>query len=526
MLTRSRRDDLHSKATSADLGPGSYDAKVADFKPKSGMAPFSSTTERVTGLATSFKTPGPGSYNTSIPGKASFGQGSPQFLSQSQRGVGLFSANDVPGPGAYSGELVVDHKNRQPVKPKKPNDITWVKVATAPSIPASGQSYGYEEGQAGELVQTCAPYVGHTGQGGDQPGPGEYDPSVNAIKKSSMKTKFSASGKRSEVVPRELRDHPGPGAYDPQNCGTGDAFKGGVAARKPQSSFASSTSRNFISASARDGPGPGSYKPPSSFVSLREHLAAQPESFHAFGSSGKQPHNPGREEIPGPGAYSPPVTFTAGHPTSGVGSSFASKTTRFIQGPREFTPGPGGYEAVAGTLEEKLSKKVHGRYGVFGSTSQRFKEIPPVSNASPATYNAPSLDFNPAELRRKDKRSSVFRSGTKREAPFAKPPKETEGAGTQYYNVKLDWPKPSHGAMPKAPRFSPTTVDVDAPGPGDYAARSAFDLAKTVPSKSSLPKASRFPHEKVADGPGPGAYNAPSSLIRKTFNITIGDSWE
>jgi len=35
--------------------------------------------------------------------------------------------------------------------------VTWVRVASAPSIPAPSQSYGYEEGQFGELIMQKAP---------------------------------------------------------------------------------------------------------------------------------------------------------------------------------------------------------------------------------------------------------------------------------------------------------------------------------------------------------------------------------
>lgn len=45
--------------------------------------------------------------------------------------------------------------------------VTWVRVATAPSIPTWEQSFGYEEGEHGELVMQRPPRVGHTGRGLD-----------------------------------------------------------------------------------------------------------------------------------------------------------------------------------------------------------------------------------------------------------------------------------------------------------------------------------------------------------------------
>eukprot|EP00798_Chlamydomonas_sp_ICE-L_P021165 gene21165-28061_t len=58
----------------------------------------------------------------------------------------------VPGPGAYEeGNAWLKRSHRyEPPSPKQ--RICYQKSATAPSIPATSQSFGYEEGAAGELV--------------------------------------------------------------------------------------------------------------------------------------------------------------------------------------------------------------------------------------------------------------------------------------------------------------------------------------------------------------------------------------
>lgn len=42
-----------------------------------------------------------------------------------------------------------------------------MRIATVPSIPAPTQSYGYEDGPSGELVQQKPPVQGYTGRAGD-----------------------------------------------------------------------------------------------------------------------------------------------------------------------------------------------------------------------------------------------------------------------------------------------------------------------------------------------------------------------
>lgn len=37
-----------------------------------------------------------------------------------------------------------------------------------------------------------------------------------------------------------------------------------------------------------------------------------------------------------------------------------------------------------------------------------------------------------------------------------------------------------------------------------------------------LPQSPRFPREAPNAVPGPGTYNADTSLLKKTFNVTIG----
>jgi hypothetical protein len=535
-LIRSKRPEIFNEgATPANLGPGSYDPNVPDFKPKYGVAPFGSTSERIT-VECAF-TPGPGAYDPDARPIRASSQLKPsfQFASKEHR-MGRESSKpqgyDVPGPGSYSGDLVKEY-----VAPKAPrtlhsgSGINWVKVATAPSIPARGQSYGYKEGTYGELVQQPVPYNGYTGTGSDKPGPGHYNASDVVVRKGlkGCSVDMSRVPGRNEVATREPRGtSPGPGSYDVDRAATSHLLRGGAMAKKQSSSFSSTTTRTPLSANMY-GPGPGAYKPASTFKSLREHLAANPDTFHAFGSSAMDPRSdPKRMEVPGPGSYNPPLVpkppanpDAAGNKNS---AAFSSNVDRFAT-PPSVGPGPGGYDHANPSFVDNLKHRINGKFGAFGSTSARLPaELAPAA-PPPGTYE-PKSDVNPSELRRKDKRSPAFRPSGVREDPSHK----TQGAPT-FYDVKYDWPKPTSlnpALAGTVPRLQQPKRD-EVPGPGKYATPNYLaEKARTTThiGPSVWAKGERF-NRAVHDVPGPGTYNAvAASLVKRSFNITIGDSWE
>lgn len=396
-----------------------------------------------------------------------------------------------------------------------------MKVATSPSIPAPGQSFGYVEAPTGELVQQGNPVACHAGIARDSAGPGEYNPNVAPLKPTRLAPSFAKlSGKRHPVVEPEQLLHPGPGAYDPSKAYTSDLLKGGVMTKRPNSMFASTTKRSAMSTHGKDSPGPGSYKPPSGFKGLNEYLAANPESHHAFGSTGKLPHfSKPAEEVPGPGAY----TVETKGPASQPSPAFAFKGSRFSDRSLGVAPGPGAYECKETTLAVGIHKRVAGRFGIFGSTSQRFPQPPVAVQAGPASYTPKTVDeVNFVDLRRRDRRTSAFRSKVARSTASAVGPQ----AATVFYEQPSDWPKPSTTSkafITTMPRFAGDKQHKEAkPGPG------AYDV---VPSwqnnvSASIPRGTRFDGKSGNVVPGPGSYNTVPSLIKKTFNITIGDNWE
>lgn len=537
-LVRSKRPELFNDGNAPHLGPGSYDPNVPDFRPRNGVAPFGSTSERVTWETR--PTPGPGEYDaiaaTDIRATRTLHKPSPQFLSKEHRMGRDFAkptGYDVPGPGAYAPELV---RENTPVKPARTlhaaSGINWVKVATAPSIPARTQSYGYKEGNLGELIQQPVPYQGHTGAGTDIPGPGYYQVSEKVIRKDQghKAPQFAKFAYRGELFGKPRAADPGPGSYEADRAALTPVFHGGVMAAKQTHVFSSTTNRAPLR-NISYGPGPGAYKPASTFKSLREHLASNPDQFSAFGTSAIQPRaEPKVLDVPGPGSYTgslipkPPLTAN-GEPAPSA--AFAGSMDRFHQ-PPTLGPGPGGYDKANPTLVDAVNSKLRAKYGVFGTTSARLPPPQPATAPPPGTYE-PKVDVDPANFRRRDKRTPAFRPNGPRDDPSHK----TQGAPT-FYEVKTEWPKPSTTAPSlggTVPRFQgPGSKKEEVPGPGHYptphfVAEKARTTQHAGPSVWS--KSTRF-DSGVTDVPGPGAYvgHTSDSLIKKSFNITIGDTWE
>ena len=172
-----------SSSTAKQVGPGSYDRKDLQFGPKMsyglGFAPFLSMADRTTFLDIDdqvTKTPGPAHYIPQFP--FDHVKGGRSMKSKTQR----FRKQDmqVPGPGSYTTSKSADWiKNRSPTKGPNPSDgsdlkigsasksrvvpsrrtggVRFLRQSVAPSIPSTGQAYGYEETGEGFLVPHTAP---------------------------------------------------------------------------------------------------------------------------------------------------------------------------------------------------------------------------------------------------------------------------------------------------------------------------------------------------------------------------------
>lgn len=142
--------------TPAHVGPGSY-KPVSGFKKRGpSHAPFSSTSYRqaVSEQGTTVATPGPGAYDgagvpPSVVGKARRVAVETPFMSFSDRFRAQPTAEN-PGPGQYKTPGAFDKVLRNSKRASTSGGVggadapavTWVRVPTAPSIPAPSQSFG------------------------------------------------------------------------------------------------------------------------------------------------------------------------------------------------------------------------------------------------------------------------------------------------------------------------------------------------------------------------------------------------
>jgi hypothetical protein len=174
--------------------------------------------------------------------------------------------------------------------------ITFQRMPTAPSVPQRHQSYGYEEGEAGELIMQFPADRGHTGRPGDTVGPAKYTPSIDAASAKGPKAvswSKSRSQRTSGMGVGQALDGPGPGAYQPPGALADSVPDASLQAydplnpNLPSSSFASRVPLKHQQLVDEDSitPGPGSYAPVDQFRKRRV-----PEAHQFFGSTALRPY--------------------------------------------------------------------------------------------------------------------------------------------------------------------------------------------------------------------------------------------
>ncbi len=259
-VSRTTRDSNRvgfAQTAGGDLGPGSYSIPSGIKSAKPAFTAFGSTTGRgnlgAAGSGVAFVTPGPGTYSTPGIGAVRRKRNSMYKSKQSRFGSKKTSFN-APGPGSYSmkSSFKVSRKKMLP-KPARVQQqdltlggngapVTWVRVASAPSIPAPSQSYGYEEGEYGELIMQKAPNSGFSGKKGDQAGPGAYNVRTELGGGRGRSIDWARSQTTRTDFTKNSVGGPGPGHYQniqPQTDPSGmESME-----RNGTSSFASKSSR-------------------------------------------------------------------------------------------------------------------------------------------------------------------------------------------------------------------------------------------------------------------------------------------
>lgn len=500
-VSRAERNFDHSPNRGFNLGPGAYLGQE-QHRPNHAYAPFTSTAQRDASLSlVAAPTPGPGSYSSpdlnSRTALDQYGQLRPSgpFASRQSR-FKEAHRQLAPGPGAYQVEKT--WIKPRTISPRKDvAALNWLRLPSAPSIPAPKQAFGYDETPSGELIMQKNPEKVFTGTPEDCVGPGHYDIRLPGEYPKGASWGLSKGTKSSNPLPSTSPDI-GPGSYNQLPGSLAPMYK-----FQPSAVFQSATKRaSFIPAAGKSiaettvteeidateeesgNPGPGYYHS-EEMTAFKGKLV--PERLQFFGSTAARfdYRKAGNAKV-GPGSYGVGTAPGAGTRQQEAKAPFASTDMRFQHREKvERTPGPGSYKDAQ--FLDDLKRKAWGRQGVFGTTEKRF----PVTQQPEAT---PGPGYYPSDLDKRigmhnsahHKPLSVFQSRTKRTGDLVK---------------------------------------ASGPAPGQYELPSSFDMNRQVVQATGNPllaglgevrkkeapfaaKSGRFPATSVSmESLGPGAYN-------------------
>jgi len=391
------------------------------------MVPFGSSSARKSEFAKDTKraagrgnlSPGPGAYETAaVTGmKANYGpsRGRQAFSARTAR-FGSKNA-DTPGPGSYQDDVALSSfakpssraanfghhggtKGGMEGLPTDSTNIKWVRVPTAPSVPAKHQMTGWvEDPLTGKLVRERAPSDPHGAAG---PAPGSYNsqysrtaigtgPTSAAFgRDTSRRSDFTRTGGVSGTSGTAAEV----GAYDTSHQ---DAFK---PMGKVQSSASRAEAHRAITPGTKRGPPPG--------AASGGGVAVGSASVRVVGNSGPSANSVFRSSSP---RMSGAVAAVGGEGAPGPGAYLgASDGGAAITGQRRLTPGYGGAagartfavgsgashgaDAVSGFT--RATRNIHDpAHQNFGSTSQRFTT--PADGSNGTNMPGPGMYYKPIQ---------------------------------------------------------------------------------------------------------------------------------
>lgn len=510
------------------LGPGAY---LSQPQPQSSRAyaPFSSTTERT--FHSPLYTPGPGSYSFSkLPADSLVDRGKLYGpLASKDARFKEKKRETAPGPGSYETASAGVKARKPPVK-QEWNAMNWLRLPSAPSIPAPGQAFGYDETANGELVMQSNPEKVYAGTGKDSVGPGQYNAKKpDEVWKARGPAWHKSRAKR--IVATAPDSKVGPGSYNEFQLNLAPMYK-----YKPNAVFVSGTQRETQVEEPlleeeqwkEPLPGPGHYHSEVQ-SSFRPKLV--PSRLQFFGSTSarfqaKQPPHPNL----GPGVYGDLRKPLISKPNSESNVPFSAKDLRFRARPST-NPGPGSYKEMP--FSEDSKRRTWGRQGVFGTTEKRFVGAVPVSTApGPGYYPSDAAKRIGTHNSARKKPLSVFASKTNRVADM-----KSEGPAPGQYELKSEFQQSrtvsgtgnpllagaaeKHMEAPfnsKSSRFGSQGEAMDSLGPGCYDPKVARLHPVFLP-KVRARQAPRFKGKESAQ-PGPGAYEEEgSSWTKRSYNV-------
>ncbi|XP_062902958.1 sperm-tail PG-rich repeat-containing protein 2 isoform X4 [Mobula hypostoma] len=475
MYDRAPRDTIFASAlgsTGPAVGPASYNAnrsKLQSAKEGDGYAPFLSLTSRESVLITpgALLAPGPQHYDVNpvqehIKGGQSMKNREARFKE---------AGADLPGPGSYD----VNPMNLAEKMNKAPKlhctALVMSPAASAPSIPAPSQSYGYEEAENGALSRHLPPSRDMS------LGPAYYSPQYIESYPTRQYKGVHFGNRTSKRIDFKIPLGPGPGCYDIQKEST----------------------LNYENINMKHID-----QKRESYVPRYIDAVVQDEEKKRFLSE--------KSITPAPGSYDDPRTAlqTLKRISTKGNSPFGHNAVRFAEGLRTVSePGPGTYNVTNHTLAQESRKKaaLEGSVrGGFGSTVPRLHPIETKKAApGPADYKIREIKNNYTKHR-----SSSFASLTERMPASGAQDYPAPGSyevQKAYEKTQARGPSTSdeftcNSFLTTVPRnFNLARQTADEPGPGAYkpVLRSTPKMALMV---SRQP---RFKEINVST-PGPGDY--------------------
>lgn len=383
--------------------------------------------------------------------------------------------------------------------------LNWLRLPSAPSIPAPKQAFGYDETKSGELVMQKNPEKVFDGTKEDCVGPGHYEVRYPYDQGKGPTWGRSKGGRGLSPQPSTSPDI-GPGSYNQLPGSLAPMYKFQQSAvfhsatKRPafvptagKSVAETSTSEDFDVVEDGSIPGPGFYYDPQKMTEFR--VKQVPERLQFFGSTAARfNYRHGGNRSVGPGSYS---TASKTAPTVArqiLKAPFASTDMRFPAGKEkvEATPGPGSYKDLQ--FMDDVKKKAWGRQGVFGTTEKRFAIVQQVESTPGPGYYPSDLDkrigmHNSAH----HKPLSVFQSKSKRTGEVIK----LAGPAPGQYDVLSGFERrkgnvavgnnplvagmgevrrKEAGFDAKSQRFPVVSMSLDSLGPGAYNPKLPQDL--------------------------------------------------
>lgn len=520
-------------------------------------APFTSTEPRYRPTPLEGHAPGPGSYTVTEPSRP-FHNSQSHFLSSAPREGTTIAPG--PGPAAYSPHE--SHAPQRPVPRRRARSTPPTNAISPPSIPSKGAA-GFVESSPGVL----APHPGNVsrmaGTPTDSPGPGHYG--GDGVRSYVKGAAFSRAPPRFEP----------PATVDLLATADASVVHEGAAVgaedSRPSHFFLSAVSRDAIGTMSNSRPGPGTYNLTkyTDFKSALQVALSEPNRVQAFSTLAPRTFSSttGNGTTPGPGAYdvndnarrvkgatsfgrapprdpSPPRGGNGGADRSGAFDLSREPLDRVAGGAQMARAGHGTLTlaAMEGVGNNPWKPRTRLR-GAFGSSSPRFTKADTGPQPTSATlpHLAPGSHV-----------TSVGGGGPQRgvlrvpPAPSARPTPRVDQSGPPpgaYYRPE-DWGPKTHsrtGGVLTSSRFNDSMSGV--PGPASYippepatlrkAAAFSFSgvrlvlfMVNSVPiSITRTQQSTRFV-ERKPEGPGPGAYSSGRGLVKRSFNITVGDYWE